>query len=340
MTLPRSRAGFVLLSVLLLTALVVGLTMTYARSAILAGDAAPGSRGRMEVQTVMDSGLAYAQQSLLTDRPTTAVLSAPTGDSVRIDVDPAGDALRALDIRSSSGGRAGQVSALAEVHLAAGGALPTLTEATRAAVLASPRLITINANTTYANTTVDGILLVTAGRKLTLRDVVLTGTIIGAAAMSDAAVGDDTVKIELEGSVLIEPDALLSGCAVVAPGSEVELASSARLQCEGVLVAREFDVKDSTTSARLHGQLVVAESAGVHAGIVQVGVGRGPQAWPACLQSGSQGITRLVFDRRLPSDSERSAIQAFSLSGWNGGQAAPVGGADGAELPGAPGRLP
>lgn len=305
-----------MLAVLLLAALIASLTMTYARSSIVAGEAAPGQKNTVAVQTVVDSGLAWARQSLITGGSRTTSLVTPTGATLTASVADEGAAVRGIDLAATSGSRSGGVHALAEVHFAPGSSLPTLSDAARAALSAPGAVVRVSVDTTYENQIVNGVLRVSKGKRLELRNVVLRGAIVSENAFSDAAWSDgDRTEIRIDESVIIESGTTLWGCAIVAPDAELDLSSNARFQCQGVIVARLLD-SDPAAVARLHDQLAVGATQDSLAGIVQLGVGRGPRAWPTALKSGSQGITRVVFDRAGATSSERSAIQGFDISAW------------------------
>ncbi len=320
-----SQGGYILLSVVLMLALVASLVATYSQSAVLARTKGSAPE-QMRVETNLDSGLAFARQSLLSGLSGGGTVTAPGGEELSISVDDSADGLLDIQVTSTNEGTSRLLTVLAEVYYAEGGDLPTLTEAARTAILASPLLINVDSDFEFEDEVVDGILLVAADTKLKLTNTVLRGSIVSANAMTDDPV-EDPIEVELKGAVIIEPvSGVLAGCAIVAPDAEVKAKDDPRLQSHGVIVAQEFKIENEDDARiALHRQLVVNVIDGSMANVTQLGLGRGPQTWPTALRSGSQGITRLVFDRQRATTGELDAIKAFTIGSYVGpGETVPI----------------
>jgi hypothetical protein len=312
----NDQGGYVLLAVILLMTLVASLVTSFSRGAVLAKSDGMSS-DRMVVQTMLDSGLVFANQSLRHGRTLSRSVDAPSGEQLAVNVSDAGDGLLNIQVTTNASGMSQLLTALAEVHFAEGEELPTLTDTARSAVPTTHNLITVSGSMAFRNQQIAGIFLLRDGATLELENVVLVGAIVSQNAMSDDAWTEpERTKVRIVGSVLIEPSATLAQCAIVAPDATIELVSEPRFQVHGVVVADTINVMDPTAKAVLHRQLAVANSIGFTPNIIQMGVGRGPRPWPTALKSGSQGITRLVFDRQRATSTERSAIQSFDIDAY------------------------
>lgn len=312
----NEQDGYVLLAVILLMALIASLVTTFSRSAVLAKSDML-SEDKMVVRTMLDSGLVFANQSLRHGRALNQSVNAPSGEQLAVNVSDAGGGLLNIQVTTNASGVSQLLTALAEVHFAEGDELPTLTDAARSAVATAGNVIPVNGYTTYRSREINGILLLADGAELVLESVVLKGAIVSQNAMSDDAWSEaERTTVRIRGSVLIEPTATLEQCAIVAPDATIELTASPRLQVHGVVVGDTINVMDPTAKAVLHRQLAVSNSIGFTPDIIQMGVGRGPRPWPTALKSGSQGITRLVFDRQRATTTERNAIGAFDIDAY------------------------
>lgn len=306
-----SQSGYVLLVVLLLVSLLVGLTVTYARSAVLAGEQLPFTQKKVAGQSGMDSGLAFARKLLLEQGPTTTSVPGPAGSPVTISIDEPDPTLRAIDVSIDSGRT---VSALAEVRLAPGGALPTLTAEARTAVSESPDTDIVYTDQQYRNTTVNGILLVSKGQTITLADTIVKGAIVSQNAMSDEAWSEgDRITILIEDSVLMEPGGVLAQCSIIAPDARIRLRNQPRWQAHGVVVADTVATEDVTARARWHREVLARDIVDATADMIALNTDRAPMAWPDALTTGAQAITRLVFDRPAAQPDEKTAIAGFDF---------------------------
>ena len=308
MTRGRREAGYVLLAVLLLTTLIASLVMTYSRHALLAVDSSSANLESQRAQAAADSGFAWAKQSLAADAGSATRLDLGDGRSVSVQLGSATGNLRSVDVDASTEGTSQSLQATFETYAVAGERLPGLTAAAKTAVnAASPVTILSGSSNSYSSTELTGTILLRTGARLTLRDVIVDGSIVSEAALTGAAGG---VTIELRGGVLIQPGATLPGCAIVAPDADIEGDGSELVQIHGAIVAERLRLRGGGV---LHGVVACDDDLELASGIEQPGSGRAPRAWPAALETHSADVGRLAFRGVDVRDAERTAIRSFSF---------------------------
>jgi len=307
-TRGRREAGYVLLAVLLLTTLIASLVMTYSRHALLAVDSSSANLESQRAQAAADSGFAWAKQSLAADAGSATRLDLGDGRSVSVQLGSATGNLRSVDVDASTEGTSQSLQATFETYAVAGERLPGLTAAAKTAVnAASPVTILSGSSNSYSSTELTGTILLRTGARLTLRDVIVDGSIVSEAALTGAAGG---VTIELRGGVLIQPGATLPGCAIVAPDADIEGDGSELVQIHGAIVAERLRLRGGGV---LHGVVACDDDLELASGIEQPGSGRAPRAWPAALETHSADVGRLAFRGVDVRDAERTAIRSFSF---------------------------
>ena len=308
MTTRRQPAGYVLLAVLLLTTLIASLVMTYSRHALLAVDSSSATLESLRAQAAADSGFAWARQSLAADAGSATRLDLGDGRSVSVTVGSAAGNLRSVDVDALTEGTSQSLQATFETYAVAGERLPGLTAAAKTAVNgASPVTILSGSSNSYTSTELTGTILLRSGARLTLRDVIVDGSIVSEAALTGSGGG---VTIELRGGVLIQPGATLPGCAIVAPDAAIDGDGSELVQIHGAIVAQRLQLRGGGV---LHGVVACAEVLELAAGIEQPGAGRTPRGWPAALETYSADVGRLAFRGVDVRDAERTAIRSFAF---------------------------
>ncbi len=309
----RDQRGFVMLSLVLLAALMVSLTMGYARHAIVAADSTSATVAAQLSENALGSGVSYAKQALKANTGLTAAHLVGSERTVAVSVQEAGAELRSVTIQSLGGGESQTVTALAEVYPAIGEEIPSLTFDARRAVWEFPSLIDVTADQVFSDTDLTGIVLLRKGVDVTFDDVVLRGTIVTENALSDLAwnAGEET-SINVTGGLLIEPGSTLAGCAVVGPDCDIVTGASSALQIQGVIVAASLQ---SGGHSILHGLLATTAEPTFSGTTDFPGAGRAPRPWPTSLETPTQNIARLVFTVDNPTSTQKDAIKNFPWGG-------------------------
>lgn len=307
-TRNRAEAGSVLLGVLLLAVLMASVCLGYARHAVLARGVGESSVAALTAEGAADSGLAWARQALLTSRTAGASLALADGAEVDVSLADAGDGLRTLAIASSAEGLTQALEGTVETYATASGALPSLTTAARDAVRAHGSVTVLSGTQSYSNTTLTGLVMLRGGTSLTLTNCIVAGTIVSAAATSTTGwSAADATRITLQGTVVLESDAALPGCSIVAPEAIVD-GTGAAVQIRGAIVCAGLRLGNW---GAVHGLVASSGALSIPAGVDQPGAGREPRTWPAALETGAEDIVRVWFPRATASPAEQDAIESF-----------------------------
>lgn len=306
----RTEAGSVLLGVLLLAVLMASVCLGYARHVVLASSVPEASLAAQAAEGAADSGLAWARQALLSARSSGSALPISDEAEVSISLTPAGGDLQSLAIGSSALGESQALAGTVETYATGDGSLPRFTAAARAAITTHGSVTVISGTQSYANTTLTGLLLLRSGTSLTLNNCIVAGSIVSAAAASGATwSGADPVSITLLGTVVLESDAALPDCSLVAPDARVD-GTGAAVQIRGALVCDSLRLG---SWGSVHGPVAAASTLSVPAGIDQPGAGREPRAFPAALETGALDIARVSFPRATASPADQDAIESFTF---------------------------
>jgi hypothetical protein len=304
------QQGFVLLSVLLLAALIVSLTMGHARHALTAADSTHATLRAQAAEHAADSGFAWAKQSLVTSGASSATLSLGEGD-ISIAMVDSGEDLHSVTVTASGTGFSQEIAGIVETYRALSGSLPSLTTEGKRLVNTAAGRIDVTGAQTFADTELSGIIYLENGATLTLRNVILTGTIVSEPACSPTAWSDsDRTSIIIDGGLLIEAGAALPGCSIVAPDAAITGTGNDRVQIHGVVIARNLTLPGL---GALHAQVAVTEPLALGASIDQPGSGRAPREWPDELDTGATAIRRVAFPGVAPTDDEQDAISDFDF---------------------------
>ena len=312
-------AGYVLLAVLLLTALIASLVMTYSRHALLAADSSAASYATQRAQDAADTGVAWAKQSLRDGGGSLARMDLGDGRSLAVSVASPTATTRSIDIAAHTEGTSQALHATFELYSTTGDELPALTAAAKTAVPAASPITVLSGNRTYTSTELTGILYLRNGTSLILQDVILDGAIVTENAVTGASSGGG-VDIEFRGGVQIQPGSVLPGIAIVAPNAELSGNGTERIEIHGAVIVDEIDLDGS---GAIHGPIASNEAPELSSSVDRPGYGRAPQAWPTSLETGSASIGRLAFRASDPTQAERDAIRGYRFPTRRGGHGQP-----------------
>jgi len=304
------EGGYVLLAVLLLAVLITSVTMAHARHALMAATDTNATLKSQVAEHAAGSGFAWAKQSLLADGARSTLLQVGS-DDIGISVTDDGPDLHSVTVTASGEGYSQEVSGIVETYRTTAGQLPGLTSSAVTALMGASGRVEVSGSVTYADTEITGILYLRHGATLTLRHVILSGSIVSEAACSDAAwTPAQQTTIIVDGGLLIEPGATLPGCAIVAPDAAVTGTGNDRVQIRGVVVARNVTLPGS---GALHKQVVASEPLALSALVDQPGSGRAPRTWPDALDTGAEGVSRVAFPNVTASADEQESIEDFAF---------------------------
>jgi len=305
------------MGVLLIALLMTSMCMAFARHALLSASAAEAAVSVQVAEGATDSGLAWARQALQAGAAGGATLALDGDAEVRVVVVDDGAGRGSLSISSSARGQTQALAGSLETYATVGGVLPQLTDAARSAVRLHSEKTEINGSQSYSDTTLTGVLYLRNGARLTLTNCIVAGTLVSEPALSSTgwSVADAT-SISLVGTVVIESDPQLAGCSIIAPDAAVSGAGGEAVQVRGAIVCASLALPGW---GALHGPIASGSPPALTRAMQLPGSGRAPQAWPAALQTGALGVSRLIFPRVSASDAERAAIEDYAFPAAPGG---------------------
>lgn len=318
MTPARGQRGYALVTILMLSVMIVSVTFGYAHKAASSMRELDGSLRVQRVEESVASALAYVQKRIESDVHDSASLSTPEGTFVDTSATALTDDADAILLAMQGTGYETRVHATAQVVATQGEPLPSLTTSARTAATNPSAAIDVTSDTVYEDVTLTGVVRLAAGVRLTLRDVVLHGTIVSHAMIAGTWDEDDAAtEVVLEDGVLIIPGTDLPGCAILMPDGVVEADDDANIDVRGVIVADLVDLDDG--GGFVHGDVIAANAPTIDVGFELPGSGRGARALPDVLLPGRGRLTRIWFPDATTSEAELDAIQGFSFPGGGGG---------------------
>jgi hypothetical protein len=309
MTASRRPAGYVLLTVLLLASLIVATTAAYARHTSQDWRQSTASLWVHETREAAQSGVAFARQVLSSGQGLGTSSLSSGGKTISVLVSDAGGDKRDIHVDATAAGLGATLDAEAHVFGLAGTKLPSLTAGAVSAVTADAAAIRYTGTVTVQNQVITGTLKLARSCRLTLKDVVLHGSIVSENALAGAAYNAAfATTLTLQEGVRIEPTAVLPGCAIVLPDGAVVADATSNLEIHGVVIGNSVAV---TGTGSMDSQVVATTAFTLPAGIDRPGLGRAPLAWPAALQIPALGLKSLAFHAASPATGEVNAIKAY-----------------------------
>jgi hypothetical protein len=307
----RAQAGYVLITVLLLAGLIVATTAAYARHTTVDWRQSTASLWVHETRESAQSGVAFARQ-VLSSGKSLGVSSVTSGNkTISVVVADEGGDKRSIRVDATTAGLGATLEADVRVFGLAGDALPTLSAAAVAWVEADADAVECSGTMTLHDTVITGTLRLARSCHLTLRDVVLHGSIVSEAALAGAPYDADLASsLTLQDGVRIEPTGVLPGCAIVLPDGSVAAEAACSLELHGVVVAHALDLAGS---GAIDAQVVASESFALPDTIDRPGLGRTPLGWPAALEVSAMGLKSLAFQASSPEDAEIAAIKSYAF---------------------------
>ncbi|MHC5209540.1 MAG: hypothetical protein ACYTG2_02335 [Planctomycetota bacterium] len=308
----RAQAGYVLVAVLLLGSLIVLTAGTFARHTMVSYHSSSASLWVQETREAADSGLAFARQ-LAASGVETYDGSIDAGDQqIALSIADAGSGLRTIRVDATRSGMGTTLQARAAVLGAVGEELPALESSAATAAKNDPAQVKLLGTQTLADTVIQGTLVLARGSRITLRDVVVKGTIVSEPALVGPPYAPlEATTLVLEGSVRIDGGLLLQGCAIVMPDGELTAASGSRVEAHGIVLAERISWFGSGS---LDSHVVARHDVSLPSGVDRPGWGRTPPDWPDCMEMTAWTISSLAFPKAQPTGSEQLSIKGFAFT--------------------------
>jgi hypothetical protein len=305
----RPEAGWVLAATLILSALAISVTVTYARHAILAKKSLEFGKGASPVEEASRSEMDRVRELMRNGDPPGTIDEGthdesitPTGEVATGErkVDDNDAQKRDLKVHAKgvnpNSDDEYKTKAKAKVEPASG---PTKNKTTikceTGDILLSGSLMIISGPTEFQGVELAGLVLLEEGATLKLTDCVLRGTILtrhGACKDYPAATGLNRPAVNVFGGLRLLAGNELPDTAMCAPDALFTCDDAAQVEVKGFACADEITVKGKGS---VKGMLVYSGGEEVDSTYTRPGHGRGTQAYPDHVEPGGEEIMRVSF---------------------------------------------
>ena len=310
--LRRGERGYVLLVVILLSALMVATGVAYARHVAAGWRQSTASLWAHESRESAQSGVAFARQVLASGQSLGTTTLDAGSHTVAVTLGDLGNDRRSLRVDATSDGLGATVEGEAQVYGLVGGALPTLDPAAVFSVLNDANRTVLSGTATYTGIDFPGCVVLASGADITLQDCVLAGAVVSIPALTGSWTAAQATRLHVRGGLSLTPNAWLPDCGIVLPDGQVEIESTASVELHGAVVAAELDIAGS---GAMDGYLASGTPFTLPSTVDRPGFGRAPPDWPLALHVSSWGLAQLSFPRNPAAEGEIHHIQDFSFPG-------------------------
>ncbi len=307
----RGSRGYVLITVLLLAALIVATTASHARHTTVDWRQSTASLWVHETREAAQSGVAFARQ-VLSSGQSLGTASVNSGNkSISVVVTDEGGDKRSIRVNATSDGLGATIEADARVFGLTGELVPSVTSAAVAAVTADATAVKYTGTVTLQNTVITGTLRLGRSCKLTLKDVVLHGSIVSEAALLGPPYNPAmATTLTLQEGVRIEPTSMLPGCAILLPDGAIIADATSHVEIHGIVLGKSISVSGSGS---MDAQVVASQPFTLPGTIDRPGLGRAPLDWPAAVSVSALGLKSLAFQTAAPASGDLAAIKTFQF---------------------------
>jgi hypothetical protein len=321
----RAEAGWVLAASLVLSSLVIAVTVTYARHAVLAKKSLEFGKGASEVEEASRSEMEKVRERMRDGDPPGTVNEGthdeavtPTGEYVEGEREVLGNQRREVRVRARSGpvddGEEFRTKARGRVEPGSGKTQQrTTVQCADGQTLLAGNLMVISGPTEFQGVELAGLMLLEDGAELTLQDVVLRGTILtrhGACNDHPKAEGANRPTVRVFGGLRLLAGTELPETAMCAPDAIFEADDASRVEIRGFAVADEIKVKGRGC---VRGMVVSGESEDVADSVRRPGHGRGQESYPGHIRPGAEEFVRVAFPNDPVSDATLDVMASCQL---------------------------
>ena len=293
-----SDAGFAVVAVLIVIALMLSLGLTYMQHASMQPRSSPAYRNALQANEDADSALAFTR-SAIQSGDSAGSFAVPVGDcETEVEATALSTAKMRWETASLDGERLGttlvieseRVAAAGDLGVASPDQLPTLKADKVSSLLSDddvPKFY-VDSDTTWTDKDVKGLVVIGKGVRLTVDGVVIQGSIVSDAALEPDDVGaydaGDAPSLYIDGSFRLEPGDALDDVALVMPDGRIVTASGMdeSFQITGAVVAYSvlLAARGSIAGSIAYGELSLSDE------VERPGHGRDPQTLPDDLEPG------------------------------------------------------
>ena len=307
----RGESGWVLAAALVMSALAVTVTVTYARHAVLAKKSLEYAQGASEVEEASRSGMERVRERMRDgDKPGTVEegtqdhCTTPGGQDVTGERQVLPSHKREIRVRatgpsatnSSEEYRTKARSSVQPVSKGKGKVqTKTALSCPDGTVILAGNVTIISGAVQYIGVELSGLFLLEDDAELTLQDVVLHGTILtnhGACKDHPQATQEHRPQLKVYGGLRLISGNDVPKVAICAPDMIVDCDESSRVEIDGFACADEVKVKGK---GRVSGMIVSDTDEDISSKVRRPGHGRGAESFPSTIEPGGEEITRACF---------------------------------------------
>ncbi len=321
----RGEAGWVLAATLILSSLVMAVTVTYARHAVLAKKSLEFAKGASEVEEASRSSLQRVRERMrLGDSPGTVAegrqdeATMPTGEQVVGERQVLGHDEREIRARATSPTHSqdGEAAIRTRARVVPGSGSKgeqTRVRCEDGSTLLAGNLLVISGDVAYQGVELAGLMLLEEGAHLTLQDCVLRGTIVTRAGLCDSnapITGGTRPRLSVYGGLRLLAGTELPDCAMAAPDCVFETDGTSSVEVRGFTCADEVKVQGHGC---VRGMVVSGADEQIAPAVRRPGHGRGSESFPESIECGAEHVTRLAVPHDPISDATLDAMCSANI---------------------------
>jgi len=315
----------VLAATLILSSLVMAVTVTYARHAVLSKKSLEFAKGASEVEEASRSGLQLVREFMrLGDAPGTAEdgeevsSDMPTGEHVTgerrvVDHDTREIKSHAVSPKNSQDGES-KIKANTEVVPSNNTTKDqSAVECDLGGTLLAGNLKVITGPEAYQGVQLAGLVLLEDGAELTLSDCILRGTIVTRAGLCQGTAklqGANRPVVNVYGGLRLLAGTELPETAMCAPDAIFNAENADSLEINGFVYADEIKTAPKGT---LRGMVVSDTDQQIAPGVNRPGHGRGHDTFPDYIETGAESVKRLAVPAEKIPDEVLDAMLSASI---------------------------
>ena len=325
----RGESGWVLAASLVMSALAVTVTVTYARHAVLAKKSLEYAQGASEVEEASRSGMERVRERMRDgDKPGTVEQGnqdhsvTPGGQDVTGERKVLTSKKREIRVRATGPSATNssdeyRTKARSNVQPVSKGKGKVQTKTTLSCpdgtTILAGNVTIISGPVQYVGVELSGLFLLEDDAELTLQDVVLRGTILtnhGACKDHPQATQAHRPQLKVYGGLRLISGNDCPKVAICAPDMVVDCDETSRVEIDGFACADEVKVRGK---GRVNGMIVSDTDEDLSSKVRRPGYGRGCQDFPDSVEAGGEEITRACFPNTPIPDATLDAMVASSL---------------------------
>lgn len=235
-TARRRDAGFAIVAVLMVVAVMLSVGFTFVRHTTLKAPSSPAFEAAVSARETVESGLDFARESVDAEEHLLGKTLKLGKQAAQLATADAGTLSRRFDIRATNSDglgstlltEVGQVTSGGDVRVGHADHLPRLTPEVMDTLLTDysiPKIV-VSGKETFEDVTLEGLVILEDSAFALMRNVVIEGSVVSRAALLEGPFGDfdenAAPSLVVDKNFRIDPADFLPDVAVVMPNGVVE----------------------------------------------------------------------------------------------------------------------